>query len=45
MDVPVLDAFCRFAGQLERAQPLPPMPNEVPQAQLDLILPLEFTLR
>jgi protein TonB len=32
-------------GILERAQPLPPMPNELPQAQLDLILPLEFTLR
>lgn len=31
-------------GILERAQPLPPMPNELPQAQLDLILPLEFTL-
>lgn len=30
---------------LERAAPLPPLPAEMPQAQLELVVPLRFVLK
>lgn len=32
-------------GMIERAQPLPPIPPEMRQAKLDLIIPVQFNLR
>lgn len=32
-------------AMIERAQPLPRMPDEVPDARLELVVPVEFFLR
>ncbi|NGP52424.1 energy transducer TonB, partial [Thioalkalivibrio sp. XN8] len=40
---PVLDQ--EVLAMIERAQPLPPMPDELGQERLELIVPVEFFLR
>jgi protein TonB len=32
-------------AMIQRAQPLPPIPSDMPQDRLELIIPIEFTLR
>ena len=32
-------------GLMQRAQPLPPLPPEVPQGTIQLVVPLRFQLR
>ncbi len=40
---PLLDR--EVAAMIERAQPLPRMPDDMPQERLELVLPVQFFLR